>query len=53
MAIQVSWLTESLMNLQLPSAIRTFTPPAWFGVEVTEDPRYRNVSLAVAHEPPG
>ena len=32
---------------------QAFTPPAWFGVEVTEDPRYRNVSLAVAHEPPG
>jgi CYTH domain-containing protein len=32
---------------------QAFTPPAWFGVEVTEDPRYRNVSLAVADEPPG
>src|SRR3954447_14254662 len=28
-AHQVSWLIDSLMNLTEPSAISTFTPPAW------------------------
>jgi len=29
-----------------------FTPPSWFGTEVTEDPRYRNAALAGAESPP-
>lgn len=29
-----------------PEAARTFTPPDWFGPEVTNDIRYRNASLA-------
>ena len=29
-----------------------FTPPSWFGTEVTEDPRYRNSALADAQAPP-
>jgi CYTH domain-containing protein len=28
-----------------------FEPPAWFGEEVTEDPRYRNRSLAIDGRP--
>jgi adenylate cyclase len=29
-----------------------FTPPAWFGAEATDDPRYRNAALALADSPP-
>jgi len=29
-----------------------FTPPAWFGTEVTTDARYRNAPLALAGAPP-
>lgn len=29
-----------------------FTPPPWFGPEVTDDPRYRNSTLAGADSPP-
>lgn len=29
-----------------PSAMAAFEPPEWFGSEVTDDPRYRNDSLA-------
>lgn len=32
---------------------RAFTPPDWFGREVTEDLRYRNSSLARLGLPPG
>lgn len=32
---------------------RAFVPPPWFGPEVTEDLRYRNVSLALEGLPPG
>ena len=31
---------------------RGFTPPEWFGPEVTDDPRYRNAALAVDGVPP-
>jgi adenylate cyclase len=30
----------------------SFAPPSWFGVEVTEDRRYRNSALARAQAPP-
>jgi CYTH domain-containing protein len=29
-----------------------FTPPGWFGEEVTEDSRFRNAALALAEKPP-
>jgi CYTH domain-containing protein len=29
-----------------------FSPPPWFGTEVTTDSRYRNVALAAADSPP-
>jgi adenylate cyclase len=29
-----------------------FTPPDWFGDEVTEDSRFRNAALALADKPP-
>jgi CYTH domain-containing protein len=29
-----------------------FEPPAWFGAEVTDDPRYKNRSLALDGAPP-
>ena len=32
-------------------ASRQFTPPAWFGVEVTEESRYKNKQLAVCGIP--
>ena len=43
-----------VVEVEFPSEAdaQAFTPPAWFGAEVTEDPRFRNVSLAVADEPP-
>lgn len=43
-----------VVEIEFPSETdaQAFTPPAWFGLEVTEDPRFRNVSLAVADEPP-
>jgi adenylate cyclase len=31
---------------------RAFSPPPWFGREVTTDPRYRNAALAEADAPP-
>jgi adenylate cyclase len=31
---------------------RIFTPPSWFGMEVTNDTRYRNSALAFAQSPP-
>jgi adenylate cyclase len=34
-------------------ASRQFTPPDWFGVEVTEDQRYKNKQLAVFGIPGG
>jgi CYTH domain-containing protein len=42
-------------EIEFPSEVDAyaFTPPAWFGAEVTADPRYRNAALAVAAEPPG
>jgi CYTH domain-containing protein/CHAD domain-containing protein len=33
-------------------ALRAFTPPAWFGQEVTDDDRYSNAALALAGTPP-
>jgi adenylate cyclase len=35
-------------ELEFPSeaAAAAFVPPAWFGTEVTTDPRYRNAALA-------
>jgi adenylate cyclase len=35
-------------EVEFPSeeAARRFTPPAWFGLEVTDDPRWGNASLA-------
>ena len=34
------------------SEAETFRPPAWFGKEVTADPRYRNWALALSGAPP-
>jgi CYTH domain-containing protein len=38
-----------LVEVEFPSveASRVFTPPDWFGAEVTEDKRYKNKWLAV------
>lgn len=33
-------------------AATAWTPPAWFGADVTGDPRYRNQVLAAAQSPP-
>ena len=35
------------------AAASAFTPPAWFGAEVTEDERYKNRSLACDGQPEG
>jgi CYTH domain-containing protein len=34
------------------SASARYTPPLWFGTEVTEDRRYKNASLALHGRPP-
>jgi len=38
-----------LVEVEFPSidASRRFTPPQWFGKEVTEDSRYKNKNLAI------
>ena len=40
-------------EVEFPSASASgrFTPPAWFGTEVTEDERYKNVNLALHGRP--
>ena len=37
-----------LVEVEFPdeASARAFTPPAWFGREVTGDPRYQNSSLS-------
>ncbi len=42
------------VEIEFPSveASEAFAPPAWFGPEVTGDPRYANQSLALAGRPP-
>ncbi len=41
-------------EIEFPSEAEAnaFTPPSWFGTEVTDDPRYRNSALAAAVAPP-
>lgn len=41
--VEVEFPTEYLASI--------FKPPAWFGKEVTSDPRYRNKNLAVDGKP--
>jgi CYTH domain-containing protein len=43
-----------VVEVEFPSAAdaSAFSPPSWFGAEVTEDPRYRNSALAAAEGPP-
>jgi CYTH domain-containing protein len=43
-----------VVEVEFPSAAdaASFEPPGWFGVEVTEDRRYRNSALARADAPP-
>jgi CYTH domain-containing protein len=43
-----------VVEVEFPTAAdaASFDPPAWFGVEVTEDRRYRNSALARADAPP-
>jgi CYTH domain-containing protein len=44
-----------VVEVEFPSEAdaSAFAPPAWFGTEVTDDPRYRNAALAAAGSPPG
>ena len=35
-----------------PESLTGFTPPGWFGTEVTDDGRYSNASLALHGRPP-
>ena len=37
-----------LAEIELPSEEEAFKLPGWIGAEVTDDPRYRNSSLAAA-----
>jgi adenylate cyclase len=41
-------------EVEFPSASASarFVPPPWFGTEVTEDKRYKNVNLALHGKPP-
>jgi CYTH domain-containing protein len=44
-----------VVEVEFPSdeAAEAFAPPDWFGREVTEDPRFKNQSLAVHGAPAG
>ena len=42
-ALSRLWLVE--VEFPDEASARTFTPPAWFGPEVTQDSRYQNSSL--------
>ena len=35
----------TLAEVELPETSTPFTPPSWFGEEVTGDPRYYNANL--------
>jgi adenylate cyclase len=43
-----------VVEVEFPTAAEAagFVPPPWFGVEVTDDRRYRNSALARAEAPP-
>ncbi len=42
-----------LVEVEFPDAdsANAFVPPAWFGTEVTADPRYRNSHMALSSSP--
>lgn len=57
-AIEVDRFTDDLDGLLIAEVefeteddSRAFTPPAWFGREVTDDDRYRNAALATGPRP--
>jgi CYTH domain-containing protein len=39
-------LVTAELEFESPSAAAAFAPPAWFGRDVTDDPRYKNRRLA-------
>lgn len=46
-------LVTAEVEFDTADASAAFTPPSWFGRDVTDDPRYRNRSLARAGLPTG
>ena len=40
-------LVTAELEFDSPAAAEAFVPPAWFGRDVTDDPRYKNRQLAV------
>ena len=53
MSIMAPLLDFMVAEVEFPSASASagFTPPPWFGTEVTEDTRYKNVTLALHGKP--
>ncbi|HUA43808.1 MAG TPA: CYTH domain-containing protein [Solirubrobacteraceae bacterium] len=48
---RLAGLLTAEIEFDSPSAAAAFTPPAWFGAEVTDDPRYKNKQLAIKGPP--
>jgi CYTH domain-containing protein len=49
---KLAGLVVAEVEFPTEAAARAFTPPAWFGAEVTTDRRFRNAALAAAAAPP-
>jgi adenylate cyclase len=48
---QLTGLLTAEIEFDSPAAAAAFTPPAWLGAEVTDDPRYKNKRLAITGLP--
>jgi adenylate cyclase len=48
----LSGLTVVEVEFESLDEARAFAPPEWFGHEVTDDPAYKNASLALGGRPP-
>ncbi len=49
---ELAGLVTAECEFASPEESRRFVPPDWFGREVTNDPAYKNQSLAVRGRPP-
>lgn len=50
---QLAGLVVAEVEFVDAASLAAFEPPAWFGEEVTDDPRYQNSALAARGAPPG
>lgn len=52
---ELDWFADfnlALVEVELPTIDTPLAPPAWFGTEVSTDPRYFNNALAANRAPP-